>query len=82
MTVNHRSILTLEIKGFFITMVNYRGIFITLAPGGSIVPRCVLPLLLSEKSKNCKKTQQPLTLEKKITTVCESLDFKNFFLYI
>jgi hypothetical protein len=32
MTENYRSILTLEIIGFF-TLVNYRGIFTTLAPG-------------------------------------------------
>jgi hypothetical protein len=39
MTVNYLGVLTLEIIGFFLpqkfTMVNYRRIFITLAPGGS-----------------------------------------------
>jgi hypothetical protein len=40
-----------------------------LPPGGSVVPRYLLKLLFSEKSQNCKKTQQPLKLEKKFAQI-------------
>jgi hypothetical protein len=42
MTVNYHGILTLEIIGFlpeYFTMVNYHGIFITLAPGLNMIKK-------------------------------------------
>jgi len=41
MTVKYRGILTIEIIGFF-TMVNYCGIFITLAPGANLIKQIPL----------------------------------------
>jgi hypothetical protein len=40
-------------------------IMVKLTPGGSMVSRYVLQLLVSEKSQKLLKTQQPLKVEKK-----------------